>query len=182
MSQQLPAAEQYQRFLSWQCRLRKMSVREQGGRPSTGMSAGVYSISGGEEKSRMNFLIVKQDPELVTSELRHLIRKSRDPSDWVKNGLRILSERHYQDDKEFSNDLTALFSLDSSLAEALITASQCRLEFRQDSIEYAFNFKVSQLGNEDSRFQATYWHNHLFNSALPGQVSVLKFSPLLEDG
>ena len=68
MSQQLPPAEQYQRFLSWQCRLRKMSVREQGGRPSTGMSAGVYSISGGEEKSRMNFLIVKQDPELVTSE------------------------------------------------------------------------------------------------------------------
>ena len=41
----MEAAEQYQRFISWQCRLRKMSVRELGGRPTEGMSAGIFAIS-----------------------------------------------------------------------------------------------------------------------------------------
>ncbi len=179
MNQQLLLAEQYKRFLSWQCRLRKSSVRERAGRPSSGMSAGVYSVSGGEEKSRMNFLIVKQDSDLLSSELRHIIRKSRDPAEWVKNGLRILSDRHYQDDFNFSNVLTALFSLDSTLAEALFTAGQCQLKFSQDSIEYAFDFKIKELAEQDSEFQATYWHNHLFNPSIPGKVQILGFTPKL---
>ncbi|MCH8176684.1 MAG: hypothetical protein IIC09_00505 [Proteobacteria bacterium] len=180
MEQQPTSEQQYKRFISWQCRVRKQCVRELQGRPTAGMSAGVYSISGGEEKSRMNFLMVKQDSHNITSEFRHIIRKSQDPAEWIKNGLRILAERHYQDDFDFSNDLTALFNLDSSLAGALITAGQCRLQFKQDSIEYAFDFKVHELESESPHFQATYWHNHLFNPSIPGQVRVLNFSPLLE--
>jgi len=111
MDQHLSPAEQYKRFISWQCRLRKLSMRELGGRPTAGMSARVYSISGGEEKSRMNFLIVKQESDRLNSELRHIIKKTQDSSEWIKNGLRILAERHYQDDFNFSNELTALFSL-----------------------------------------------------------------------
>ena len=180
MKQQLSQAEQYKRFISWQCRLRKSSVRELGGRPTAGMSAGVYSVSGEEEKSRMNFLIVKQESDLLNTEFRHIIRKTQDSAEWVKNGLRILSERHYQDDFNFSNDITALFNLDSSLAEALTTAGKCQLRFSQDSLEYAFDFKVNELDKEHSHFQATYWHNHLFNPTLPGQVCVLSFSPIIE--
>ena len=101
-------AEQYQRFISWQCRLRKLSVRELAGRPTQGMSAGVHSVSGGEEQSRMNFLILHKDSRARTAEFRHIVRKSRDPSQWIKNGLRILSERHYQDEGQFENELTAL--------------------------------------------------------------------------
>ena len=71
--------EQYQHFISWQCRVRKMSVRELGGRPTAGMSAGVYSISGGEEQSRMNFTIVRRDSQQRTDEFRHIVRKSPDP-------------------------------------------------------------------------------------------------------
>lgn len=180
MEQQPTPEQQYKRFISWQCRLRKQCVRELQGRPTVGMSAGVHSFSGGDEKSRMNFLIVKQESHNITSEFRHIIRKSQDPTEWIKNGLRILAERHYQDDYNFSDDLTALFNLDSSLAEALITAGQCRLQFKQDSIEYTFDFKVHELESENAHFQATYWHNHLFNPSIPGQVCVLKFSPLLE--
>ena len=127
MEQQPTSEQQYKRFISWQCRVRKQCVRELQGRPTEGMSAGVHSISGGDEKSRINFLIVKHNSHNVTSEFRHIIRKSQDAADWFKNGLRILSERHYQDDFNFSNDLTALFNLDLSLAEALITAGRCRL-------------------------------------------------------
>lgn len=173
----MQATEQYQRFISWQCRLRKMSVRELGGRPTEGMSARVFSISGGEEQSRMNFTIVRRDSRERTDEFRHIVRKSPDSSRWVKDGLRILSELHYHEEKEFDQQLTALFSLDSTLAYALIKAGQCHLKFAQDSVEYEFDFDVVSLDQDDDNFQATYWHNRLFNPTLPGKVRVLGFNP-----
>ena len=179
MDSQLTPAESYKRFVSWQCRLRKMSMRELGGRPTPGMSAGVYSISGGEEQSRLNFLIVKQDSEFFNSEINHIIRKTQDSAERVKNGLRILSERHYQDDFNFNEELTALFSLDSALADALITAGECRLKFAESSIEHEFDFSVRELEARDTAYQATYCHNHLFNPALPGRVRILGFAPRL---
>jgi hypothetical protein len=172
-------SEQYKRFISWQCRLRKMSVRELGGHPTPGMSAGVYSISGGEVKSQINFLIVKQDSDRISSEFRHIIRKTQDPAEWAKNGLRILAELHYQDEFNFSDELTALFRIDSSLVDALTTAGQCHLKFAEDSIEQAFDFSVREIEEKESAYQATYWHNHLFNASIPGRVRILGFTPCL---
>jgi len=172
-------AEQYKRFISWQCRLRKLSVRELGGRPTPGMSAGVHSISGGEEKGRINFLIVKQETESTTSEFRHIILKTQDCADWITNGLHILAERHYQDDFNFSDQLTALFGTDSSLADALTTAGQCHLKIVEGSIEQEFDFNVKEFREKESAYQATYWHNHLFNPSIPGRVRVLGFTPCL---
>jgi hypothetical protein len=177
----MESAEQYQRFIAWQCRLRKMSVRELGGRPSQGMSAGIYSVSGGEEQDRLNFLIVRKQPGERTGEFRHLVRKSPDPGEWVKNGLRILSELHYHEDREFSDQLTALFSLDSTQAYALTKAGECHLKFAQDSVDYAFDFDVVSLDQDDEMFEATYWHNRLFNPTLPGKVRVLGFRPRLSE-
>jgi hypothetical protein len=171
------AAEQYQRFISWQCRLRKMSVRELGGRPTEGMSAGIFAISGGEEQSRMNFTIVRRDSRERNDEFRHIVRKSPDSSQWLKDGLRILSELHYHEEKEFDQQLTALFSLDSTLAYALTKAGQCHLKFAQDSVEHGFDFDVVSLNQDEDNFQATYWHNRLFNPTLPGKVRVLGFNP-----
>ena len=146
-------AEQYQRFITWQCKLRKQSVRELSGRPTPGMSAGVYSINGGDEQCRLNFIINRRESQERTRELRHIVRKSRDPSDWQKSGLRILSEWHYQEEGEFENELTALFNLNSGV--------------------------VQRLEEDSERFQATYWHNHLFNPTMPGAVQVLEFRPRL---
>jgi hypothetical protein len=172
-------AEQYQRFIGWQCRLRKMSMRERGGRPSEGMSAGVYSIAGGDEQSRMNFLIVRKDCSTRTDEFRHIMRKTPDPREWIKNGLRILAEMHYQETEQFDDRLTALFSLDSALAAALLEAGQCRLKFVESSVDYEFGFDVAALGAGEDYFEATYWHNRLFNPTLPGNVQVLSFTPKL---
>ena len=156
-----------------------MSVRELSGQLTAGMSAGVYSVGGDEEKARLNFLIVKEDAAEITAEFAHIIRKTLDSKDWLKNGLRILSERHYQDDFDFSNQLTALFGLDSQHADALLSAGQCHLKFKQDSIDYAFDFDVTELPEQDEAHQATYWHNHLFNPSIPGQVRVLGLTPKL---
>ena len=171
--------QQYQKFISWQCRLRKMSVRELGGRPTPGMTAGVHSVSGGDEQSRMNFSIMRRDPNERTDEFRHIVRKSQDPNEWTKNGLSILSELHYHEIDQFENRLTALFGFDSSLAEALLDAGQCLLKFGEGTIEHEFEFGVEALPEDDEIYQATYWHNHLFNASIPGQVQVLAFTPKL---
>ena len=173
--------EQYQKFIAWQCRLRKQCVRELGGQPTVGMSAGVYSVSGGDEKSRMNFLILRRDSASRTDEFRHIVRKTPDSSEWVKNGLRILSELHYHETDQFDNQLTALFSLDSTLADALLEAGCCHLKFTEKSVDYGFDFDVESLAEAEEPFQATYWHNRLFNPTLPGQVRVLGFTPRFDD-
>jgi len=127
----------------------------------------------------MNFLIVKQDPGFLNSELNHIIRKTQDSAERVRHGLRILSERHYQDNFDFSEELTALFSPDSALADALIEAGECHLKFAASSIEHAFDFSVREIQQQDPAHQATYWHNHLFNPSMPGSVRILGFSPRL---
>ena len=174
-------SEQYQRFIAWQCRLRKQCVRELGGQPTDGMSAGIYSISGGDEQSRMNFLIVRKDSAARTDEFRHIVRKTPDSREWVKNGLRILSELHYHETDQFEDRLTALFSFDSVVADALLEAGRCQLKFAEKSVDYGFNFDVAALADENESFQATYWHNRLFNPTLPGQVRILGFTPRLDD-
>ena len=121
------------------------------GRPLAGMGAALYSVKGGEEQAKLHFLIVKEDPVAMTAELSHIVRKTPDPSQWAKSGLRILSERHYHDDFNFSNQLTALFGLDSAVAEALKAAGACHLKFKQDSIEHAFDFDVEVLDENDCR-------------------------------
>ena len=123
----MDAVETYQRFIAWQCRLRKLAMRELGGQPTPGMSAGIYAIAGGDEQARISFLINRRDPSERTAEFRHIVRKTQDPSQWTKNGLRILAELHYHETDQFVNDLTALFSLDSSTAYALLKAGQCSL-------------------------------------------------------
>jgi len=180
-SETMENSEQYQRFIAWQCRLRKHSVRELGGKPTAGMSAGVYSISGGDEQSRMSFLIVRKDSVARTDEFRHIVRKTPDSSEWIKNGLRILSELHYHETEQFDSRLTALFSLDSTLADALLEAGRCHLKFAEKSVDYGFDFDVASLADENQYFQATYWHNRLFNPTLPGQVRILGFTPRLDD-
>ena len=174
-------SETYSKFIGWQCRLRKQSMRELEGRPSPGMSAGVHSISGGDEQCRINFLILREDSADRTAEFRHIVRKTPDSRDWIKNGLRILAERHYHEMEEFGERLTALFSLDSGVADALLQAGRCRLSFAEKSIDYTFDFDIDELAEDDELYQATYWHNRLFNPTLPGRVRILAFSPRLED-
>ena len=171
--------ESYSKFIAWQCRLRKQSMREADGRPSPGMSAGVYSISGGDEQCRINFLIQREDSRDRTAEFRHIVRKTPDTREWIKNGLRILAELHYHETEQFGDRLTALFSLDSGVADALVDAGQCHLRFGEKSIEHAFDFDIEELAEDDDLYQATYWHNRLFNPTLPGRVRILAFSPRL---
>jgi hypothetical protein len=111
------------------------------------MRAGIHAVAGGDEQARINVLINRVNSSDRTSEFRHIIRKTHDSSQWVKNGLRILAELHYHETDQFVNELSALFSYDSSIAYALLKAGQCKLRFAEGSIEHAFDFDVRSPGN-----------------------------------
>ena len=73
--------------------------------------------------------------------------------------------------------MTALFSIDSPTATILLAAAKCVLIFEQFNQTYRIPCTVSDLDRDNPAWQATYWHNHMFNPALPGAVRVLAFTP-----
>src|SRR5260370_13081708 len=53
-------------FIGWQCRLRQLAARQDGGRPSTGMRPRVTSPAGDEFAAAVVVLITETDPENST--------------------------------------------------------------------------------------------------------------------
>lgn len=51
------------------------------------------------------------------------------------------------------------------------------LEFDQFSQRYSIPCTVRPLADSDPAWQATFWHNSLFNPNIPGDVQILAFTP-----
>lgn len=170
-------AQMRQRFLGWQCRLRQLAVRQADGRPTSGMRPSVGLEPAGESLGEITVLIVKSEPEEVTAQFRHLVRKTHDPAERLQGALKHLQAAYYQRPLEFADEMTALFGPDSALAERLVAAGACRLDFEQYRQRYRIPCSVRDLPEADRAFQATYWHNSLFNPNLPAGVRVLGFKP-----
>lgn len=162
-------------FLGWQCRIRQHAVRHEGGRPSAGMRPRV--LIAGESLAHVVVLINKREPEQVTTEFRHLVLRTADPAEQYKNAVRKLSELYFQRPQGFSDMATALFGPASSMVSRLIDAGVCELEFDFQRQYYRIPCKVTLLAEHEPAFQATYWHNRLFNPAMPPGVQVLAFRP-----
>jgi hypothetical protein len=173
----LEAAQQILRdhFLGWQCRLRQISVRQEGGRPSEGMCPQVRLAD--EDASRITVLVLPADLETTADRFQHMARRTHDPAERYKAALTFLAAGYYQQPSSFNDELTALFGAESSLAESLLAAGCCRLDFEQYRQRYQLACAVRELPANEPLFQATYWHNALFNTALPGEVKVLGFRP-----
>ena len=164
--------------MGWQCRIRQYAIRHDGGRPSTGMRPTVnLAVSADVTSQQINTLIIKRDPETITKQFRHMVLKTNDPADRYDSALHFLAAAYYQRPHEFSDELTALFARNTTLAGALVTTGNCGLEFRQSNQTYRLPCRVWNLPTHHSAFQATYWHNRLFNAAMPSDVRVLGFAP-----
>lgn len=166
-----------QQFLYWQCRIRQTSVRISDGRLSEGMRPSVRLTEGGKSLGNINVLIVKDEPAEYTSQFQFIVRKTHDPAERVKNGLQILAEAYYQQPRGFAPQILALFGLDSELAQTLIDAGKCTLNFAQESQRFELNCVVGDLPENDKYHQAIFWHNSMFNPGMPGRVRVLGFTP-----
>jgi hypothetical protein len=164
-------------FIGWQCRLRQLSVREGLGRPSSGMRPKVSAPDGHELAAAITILIMREEPEESTTQFRFQVQKTHDPIERYDKALEILSGWYYQRPREFTDVMTALFGPDSALADRLLLHGRCVLDFAESSKGYRIPCAVLSLPEEDDFFQATYWHNRLFNPNMPPGVRVLSFTP-----
>jgi hypothetical protein len=164
-------------FVGWQCQLRQEAMRLEGGRPSPGMRPRVTRQDGSEIAPAITVLLVEKEPEATTDLFRHIVRKTHDSRQRYEEGVRMLSSAYYQYPDSFSGVLTGLFSADSALAAALREDGRCVLHFRQGGQSYRIPCDTAELRPKDTAFQATYWHNHLFNPTPPSRFCLLAFYP-----
>lgn len=164
-------------FLGWQCRLRQLSVRQGGGRPFDGMRPRVLSPSGEVLAKGVTVLIVEHDPVNSTRLFEFQCKRTHDPIERYDKILELLSSSYFQHPQNFSDVLTALFGAASDLPPALLHLGRCVLEFEQFTQGYRLPCEVTELGQEHEFYQATYWHNHMFNATMPPNTRILAFKP-----
>jgi hypothetical protein len=168
-------------FIGWQCRLRQLAAREDGGRPSVGMRPRVMAEDGGEDGGEMSpgivTLLIESEPENSTELFRYQYLKTQDPNERCDKIVEILQGSYFQEPGRFSDLVTALFGPGSTLAGLLCREGRCILEFEQYSQGYRIPCKVARLAEGHAFYQATYWHNRLFNPNLPAAVQILSFRP-----
>ena len=163
-----------QQFIGWQCRIRQHVVRKQEGRPSSGMRPSLYL--NGELISPITINLMKEDASAVTTEFQFIHKKTQDPKARYESGLKILCEYYYQRTNEFDHEVSAVFSLDSALAAKIVASDEVELRFDQSSQGYSLNCNARIIPIGDEKYEATYWHNALFNPNLPGVVTVIGFN------
>jgi hypothetical protein len=164
-------------FLAWQCRLRRIAVREHGGRPSRGMQPRVLHRSGREIAPALTILLLPRKPEESTAFFRHQVLRTQDPREAYERGLAFLQADHFQEPKAFSDRLMAVLPSGSELAASLLAHGACILEFDEAGRRCSLPSALRELEPGDAAREAAIWHNRLFNPALPDQLHVLLFQP-----
>ena len=173
----LAAAALCREFLGWQCRIRQLAVRQEGGRPAAGMRPRVMGASGEALSDGIVTLIIESEPAESTQLFRYQYLRTQDPNERYDNMLEILQGSYFQDPARFSDLITALFGPESSLAAQLLREGRCVLEFEQYTQGYRIPCAVTRLPESHPSHQATLWHNRMFNHHLPVAVQILAFRP-----
>ncbi len=164
-------------FLGWQCRIRQLSARQGGGRPTSGMRPRLLTPQGDELAPGIVVLIIEDDPADSTALFHHQYLRTNDPIERYDKILEILACGYFQRPGNFGDVMTALFGPDSAVLGRLLAHGRCVLEFAQFAQAYRVPCGVAELAAGDDPYQATYWHNRMFNPNLPPGVRVLAFTP-----
>ncbi len=172
-----PAQSLKDQFLAWQCRIRQIAMREDGGRPSPGMRPRLLDARGKEMAKVLTVLIVPRDPSESTDFFRFQAMKTADPRDLYERALAYLQADYFQKPEAFSEELLAVLPEGSDFAAALVAAGSCVLEFEQFSQAYRLPSSVRELRRNDPAREAAIWHNCVFNPALPETVHVVALKP-----
>jgi hypothetical protein len=173
-----PAAKDLRHeFIAWQCRIRQIAVRQDGGRPSPGMRPRVLDPWGREIAPALTVLMIPRHPEESTAFFRFQVEKTNDPRDIYERALGFLQADYFQQPEKFSGLLAAVLPPGSPLAAALSSQAKCILEFDQFSQRYRFSCAVLDLPKGDSVREAAIWHNRAFNPSLPDDAIVLGLKP-----
>ena len=172
------AAEALRReFVGWQCRVRQLAARQDGGRPSSGMRPRVTSCDGVELAPAVTVLLIEVEPRESTELFRYQYLRTNDPNERYEKMLEILQASYFQDPARFSDLMTALFSAGSDRALRLVSEGRCVFEFEQYTQGYRVPCAVSRLAATTAFYEATLWHNRMFNPRLPPDPEILAFRP-----
>ena len=164
-------------FLTWQCRIRQIAMREQEGRPSQGMRPRVVDATGKLLSAGIIVLLVREDSFESTEFLKFQVQKYNDPQDVYKKALIFLQSTHYHRAAEFSDEMTGLFSKGSELVEHLTRDEKVTLEFSQFSQTYRIPCRTRLLETDEAAYQATLWHNRVFNPNIGSDIEIIGFQP-----
>ena len=164
-------------FLEWQCRIRQVAMREEGGQPSSGMRPRVLDGSGREVSPAITILLIAKEPEESTAFFRHQVMRTPDPRDIYERALTFLQADYFQDPEAFGDRMVSVLSSGASLATSLLAEGECILAFEQGRKSYQLPCKVREAKPGSPAREAAIWHNRLFNPALPDTVHVLEFKP-----
>ena len=164
-------------FIAWQCRIRQIAMRQDGGRPSPAMRPRVLDDREHELAPALTVLIVPRDPSESTDFFRFQVMKTADPRDLYDRALAYLQADYFQQPSAFGDVLTAVVPPQSELAAKLVEDSRCSLIFEQFSQRYRLRCAVFETEPGEAIREATLWHNRLFNPSLPDDVVVLGFRP-----
>jgi hypothetical protein len=162
-------------FLGWQCRIRQIAVREHGGRPTPGMQP-VLEVAA-QRVGPITVVLHKRDGGETTSQFRFMVKRTHDPLERYEAAMRHLAAAYYQRPDSFSDQMTALFAPDASLPRRIAGRTDCVLLFEQFRQRWRLPCTARLLDPSTPGWQATYWHNALFNEHLPGGVQIVAFAP-----
>ena len=169
--------ELMERFLRWQCRVRQMAMRNNEGRPDDAITPSLTVSGDAEPLGHVITLLVKWGAYSITPEMQHMVKRTNDPAQRRDKALQYFSATHYQKFREFSDALTATFPPNSPGAAKIAQAGECTLTFEAYGQRYDLVCSVAHLEKQNPMYQATYWHNLLFNPALHPDTQILQFSP-----
>lgn len=164
-------------FLKWQCLTRQIAVRQNQGRPDEAVTPAVLLKGKTEAYDHIITVLSKTPQQSLLPELQHLVRRTLDPAQRRQKALELLSETYYQKPTSFSDILTATFPPQSPRAAVIRKADHCRLLFSGYRQSYQIECKIWALTKKNTLYQATFWHNLLFNPGLHPDTIVLGFEP-----
>lgn len=162
-------------FLGWQCRLRQLAARAGDGRPSEGMRPELEA--GGRGLGRVTVVLNRLPEHAMVPELRFAVQRTREPLERWEAAMRLFQGGYFQQPRRFDDELTALFGPGSALAEAALAAGRGTLRFAQLGQRYALPCAIRRLEPGEPLFEATRWHNALFNPRPPPDPTILAFKP-----
>ena len=164
-------------FLRWQCRVRQLAMRDNLGRPDAAISPDVTVKGGSQAIGQIITVLSKWGPYSKLPELQHMAKRTNDPAQRREKAIEFLSEYYYQHASEFSDNLTATFPPGSRLAAALLESGEIKLNFEAYNQRFELHCDTKRLHDSDALYQATWWHNVMFNPGLHPQTIVLAFEP-----
>ncbi len=164
-------------FLAWQCRIRQLAMRQQGGRPSPGMTPKVLDKNGSLIMEAMIFVLALLEPDEHTKFFQFQVQKSPDPKQSYDAALKVFQGDYFQKPDCFSGRLAAQFAPHSTVAERLLEQGECILEFAQYSQVWKLNCEIRRLTTGDPVCRHVLAHNRIFNRNIPADATVLAFAP-----